>query len=102
MRKARIGLRGRLQRVVGDDELQPLHGLQAVLEGFAGLDEVAKGVVVVGLDGEGGIVGGGIEEGGFGKVEEDWRAMSVLCVGLGVWLLCSLLLECRKPPIIWT
>lgn len=62
MRKPGVGLRCSLQRIVCDDELQTLHGLQAALERLARLDKVAEGLVVVGLDGERGIVGGGIEE----------------------------------------
>ena len=33
---------------------------------------MAEGFIVVGLDGEGGVVGSCIEEGGFGEVEEDF------------------------------
>jgi hypothetical protein len=60
-----------LEGVIGDDKFQTLHGLQSALESFARFDEMAEGLVVVGLDGEGGIVGGRVKERGFGKVEEN-------------------------------
>lgn len=33
---------------------------------------MAEGLIVVGLDGEGGIVGGSVEKGGFCEIKEDW------------------------------
>ena len=33
---------------------------------------MAEGFIVVGLDGEGGVVGGSVEKGGFCKIKEDW------------------------------
>lgn len=63
--------RPRLSRFLADDELEPGHGLEAALEGLAGLDEVVHGHVVHGLAGDDGVVGGALEEGRLGKVEED-------------------------------
>lgn len=33
---------------------------------------MAEGFIVVGLDGEGGVVGGSVEKGGFCEIKEDW------------------------------
>lgn len=38
---------------------------------------MAEGFIVVCLDGEGGVVGGSVEEGGFSEVEEDWLSIEV-------------------------
>lgn len=55
-----------------DHELQTLHGLQSALEGLARLDEGAEILIIGGLDGEGGVVGRWVKEGGFGEVEKDY------------------------------
>lgn len=72
MRERRFGLRGSLQWIVCDHELQPLHRLQPALKRFPRLDEVTEGLVVAGLDSERGIVRGRVEEGRFSEVEQDY------------------------------
>ena len=69
--KASVGLCRRLQRVIRDYELQPLHRFQSSFEGLPGFHEMAKGFIVVGLDGQRGIVGRRIKERRLGKIEQD-------------------------------
>lgn len=57
-----------LGRVVSDHEFQPLHRPQPALESFSGLDDVEHVGVVERLRGQGGVVGGRVEKGGFGEV----------------------------------
>lgn len=63
VRERGLRLRSSLQRIVRDHELQSLHGLQPALERFTRLDEMAKGFIVAGLDGQGGVVRGRVKEG---------------------------------------
>jgi hypothetical protein len=60
-----------LDWIMRNDEFKPLHRLQSTFKGFARFEEVTEGFIVACLDGEGGIVGGCVEEGGFGEIEED-------------------------------
>lgn len=57
--------------VVRDHEFQPAHALQMALERSSGLDDVVKVGVVQRLVGEGGIVGGWIEEGRSCEIVQD-------------------------------
>lgn len=66
-----IRLRCCLERIIRDREFKALHCLESAFECFARLDEMAEGLVVVCLDGEGGVVRCWVEEGRFGEVEED-------------------------------
>jgi hypothetical protein len=53
-----------------------LHGLQAGFESFARLDKVAEGLVVIGLDGQRGIVRRGVEERRLCEIKENWEKVS--------------------------
>lgn len=89
-----------LRWVVSDHEFQPLHRPQPALERFSGLDDVEHVGVVERLRRQGGVVGGRVEEGGFGEVgkhcERHSASWGVLSVGTyRCW--CG----CRPFPVLW-
>ena len=61
-----------LRRVMSDHEFQPLHRPQSTLKCFPSLDNVEHVGIMERLCGQGGVVGGSIEEGGLGEVRQDW------------------------------
>ncbi len=87
-----------LGRVMSDHELQPLHRPQPALESFSSLDNVVHVGVVERLRGQDGIVGGRVEEGGFGEIGKhcERETFNELGRALGRQRLCRDL-----PVLVW-
>ncbi len=78
---ARFGIIFR--RIMSDHEFQPLHCPQPALESFSSLNNVVHVWVVKRLCGQGGVIGGSVEKGGFSEIGKHCERDSVI-VGEGL------------------